>query len=329
MRQVLLVTLIAALLLPSAAFAKCFIFVHGHRDKAQTYQEARDYWKNGSRDMVGLISANNTYYVVHWNPTVYYWDAAIEVANKINNALAYGKDGGNQGCAAGETNFIVVAHSMGNQVMDFITGNSRSTDPYYNYGGANFKNVSDKVTVMAGVQGAHRGAYAADGACGNASWFTNFIASFVGDCDLGTQSLQTADSWQVRTYANSPRTSTYLISGYEAIFGSSMIISGEDDGLLSYASTFACNGSATASYSTSNICLNNYKQEVSGFYNCDQSHEDHSDGRDDADRDTRRAVTGGCWGSLTSDTQVRSSMSSAELIRCIWATKPSGDTSCN
>ncbi len=330
----LFASVVAVAVLPSAIDAKCFIFVHGHNSSNLTYQQARDYWKSGSRDMAGYIAANNNFYIVNWNSTVYYWDGAIEVANKINNALAGGADGGGNRCASGETSYVVVAHSMGNTVMDFILGNSRSGDPYYNYGGANFANIGNKVSVMAGVQGAHRGTEAADGICGSSSWWMNAISGVVGffmgsSCDNGTASLQTADSWQVRTYANGPKAPIYLISGYEMIFGSSALLTGEDDGLLNYASTFACNGSATASYSTSNICSNSAKQETSGFYNCDQSHENHDDGRNDADRDVRKAVTGGCWGSSTSGTQVRSSMSTAELIRCIWATKPSGDTSCN
>ena len=325
---------LVAFFAPAGLYAKCFIFVHGHNSSNLTYSQARDYWKKGSSDMAGYIAKDNQFYIVNWDSTKYYWDAAIEVAGKVNNALAGNADPGGNRCLAGESSYVVVAHSMGNTTMDFILGNSRSTDPYYNYGGANFANIGNKVTVMAGVQGAHRGTTAADGICGNSSWWLNAISGVVGffmgsTCDNGTASLQTADSWQVKTYANSPNANVYLISGYEAIFGSSALLDGEDDGLLSYASTFACNGSASASYSTSNICLNSAKQESSGFYNCDQGHENHDDGRNDADRDTRKAVTGGCWGSSTSGTTVRASMSSAELIRCIWSTKPAGDTACN
>lgn len=200
MKQFLGVVALAMIaLLPAGLSAKCFIFVHGHRDHAQTYTEARDYWKNtgSGTDMVAYVAKDNQYYVVHWNPTVYYWDGAVEVAGKINNALAGGADGGGKKCLAGETSFVVVGHSMGNPVMDYIMGNSRSTDPYYNYNGANFKNIADKVTVHASVQGAHRGTYGADGICGNASWIANFISGVAGffmgsSCDNGTASLQTA-----------------------------------------------------------------------------------------------------------------------------------------
>ncbi|MCE9501196.1 MAG: hypothetical protein K8R21_11970, partial [Leptospira sp.] len=140
------------------ADATCFIFVHGHRDSNQTYAQARDYWKyknwlgSVTSDMVAYISANNKYAVINWNPLVAYWDGAVEVAGKINTVLAGGNDGGGKNCV-GETNFVVVPHSMGNAVMDFIMGNSRSTDPYYNYKGANFANIGLKVSTVAAVQG--------------------------------------------------------------------------------------------------------------------------------------------------------------------------------
>ena len=232
---------LVAFFAPAGLYAKCFIFVHGHNSSNLTYSQARDYWKKGSSDMAGYIAKDNQFYIVNWDSTKYYWDAAIEVAGKVNNALAGNADPGGNRCLAGESSYVVVAHSMGNTTMDFILGNSRSTDPYYNYGGANFANIGNKVTVMAGVQGAHRGTTAADGICGNSSWWLNAISGVVGffmgsTCDNGTASLQTADSWQVKTYANSPNANVYLISGYEAIFGSSALLDGEDDGLLSYAS---------------------------------------------------------------------------------------------
>jgi len=330
-------TLLAAVLalgmFTTDAEAKCFIFVHGHRDSNQTYAQARDYWKytnwlgSVTSDMVAYIANNNKYAVINYNPLVPYWDAAKEVAGKINTVLNGGNDGGGKNCV-GETSYVVVAHSMGNAVMDFIMGNSRSTDPYYNYGGANFYNVGLKVSVVAGVQGAHRGTAAADATCGNASWICNSIAYFVASCDPGTVSLQTATSQQVYTYANGPKAATYLFGGYEAM-ASSSCLNGEDDGVIAYPSAFACSStiSATASHSTTSVCT--AKQESTGFYNGDQGHEDHSNGRDDSDRDVRLGINGGVWGSVSTGSQVRSAMSTAELIRCLWATKPSGDSACN
>lgn len=320
----------AATVFPSGLYAKCFIFVHGHTSYAYNYTDARNYWKKNSQDMAYYIGKNNGYYIAYYNALNYYWDGAVEVAGRINSALAGQADAGGNKCAAGETSFVIVAHSMGNAVMDYIMGNSRSTDPYYNYNGANFKNIADKVTTHVSSQGAHGGSSAAEGVCGNAGWFMNAISGVVGffigsTCDKGTESLQ--PSWTVAQYANSPRTSVYLISGYEAIFGSSALLTGEDDGLLEYGTTFACPNIYT-SYSTSNQCTTH--QESAGFNNCDQSHENHDDGRNDADRDVRKSVKSTkCWGTTAANTQVRSGMSTAELIRCIWAYKPAGDTACN
>lgn len=316
------------------AEAACFIFVHGHRDSNQTWQQARDYWKYsswiyGNTDMVADVSANNKFAVINYNPLVPYWDAAKEVAGKMNTVLNGGNDGGGKNCV-GETSFTVVAHSMGNAVMDFILGNSRSTDPYYNYGGANFYNIGLKVTRMAGVQGAHRGTPAADATCGNYSWFCNAVAYFVASCDPGTVSLQTATSQQVYTYANGPKATVFLVGSYEAM-ASSSCLNGEDDGVIPYPSSFACSSSisATASHSTTTVCSNSMKQETSGFKNADQSHEDHSDGRDGNDKDDRLAVADGIWGAYSTGTKLKDSMSTAEMIRCAWAYRPAGDTACN
>jgi hypothetical protein len=70
------------------------------------------------------------------------------------------------------------------------------------------------------------------------------------------------------------------------------------------------------------VCGNSSKQESSGFLNLDSGHENHSDERDDSDRDTRRQVPGGIWmcGSspCSPNTQVQSSMSSAQLVSVLY-----------
>ena len=87
--------------------------------------------------------------------------------------------------------------------------------------------------------------------------------------------LRSSDDVQVRTYANAPAKTIYLTGGYKAIFGASACLNGEDDGVVQYASIYACNGSATASYDNTNVCGNTSKQESSGFRNLDASHENH------------------------------------------------------
>lgn len=140
--------------------------------------------------------------------------------------------------------------------------------------------------------GAHRGSQGADAVCGDGSFLCNFIAFFIQSCDTATFWLRSSDDVQVRGFSNSPARSIYLIGGYEAIFGASTCLDGEDDGIVQHASQYACNGSATASYNNSNVCNNSAKQESAGFLNLDVGHENHSDERDDSDSDTRRQVPG-------------------------------------
>lgn len=323
----------AFMAMPSKAEARCFIFVHGHSSSPlyPTWTDARNYWKNGtSSDMAAFIGANNKFTIINYNTGIAYWDGAKEVAGKINTVLAGGNDGGGLNCV-GQTVYSVIAHSMGNPVMDFILGNTRTSDPYYNYGGANFANIGAKVTTFIAVQGAHRGTEAANAVCGSSSFLCNtmgWMAGIVGNtCDAGTSSLQTATSQTVNNYTNSPSVATYVIGGWKGMVTSGCL-NGEDDGVIQYASSFACSGSATASYSTTNVC--SAKQKPSGFYQGDQSYEDHAEARNHSNQNERRSVYGGLWGNIATNTLVRSSMSTAELIRCVWSqNKPAGDTACN
>jgi hypothetical protein len=318
----------------SALFAKCFIFVHGHTDVNGVYptSSARNYWFYdgwfSDTDMINTINADkssvagtNKYVVMNYNTHKYYWDAAIEVAGKINTVLAGGSDSAGRNCV-GQSTYILVNHSMGGAVTDFIVGNANSTDPYYNYGGANFANIGNKISRVLSVQGAHGGTEAANALCGSSGWACGALATVVGffigsGCDLGTNSLQTMN--RVSLYANSPKSLTYVFAGYEAIIGSSACLSGEDDGVIQYGSALACSGSPTTSYSTSNACTT--KQETSNFRDAGQFHENHDDGRNDADRDVVLRVnsSGNLWGTGTTGSQVRSSDSSAEIIAEVWA----------
>jgi hypothetical protein len=208
---------------------------------------------------------------------------------------------------------------MGGAVMDFILGNNDPSDPNYNFNGP-YNQVSNGISLVVAVSGAHRGSEGADAVCGDSGLLCNFIAGFIQDCDDATFWLRSDNSVQVRTYSNAPARTVYLTGGYEAIFGASVCLSGEDDGVVQYASIFACSGSATTSYDNTNVCTT--KQESSGFVNLDSGHENHDDVRNDADRDTRRAIPGGIWTCSGSpcapNTVVQSSMSAAQLIAILY-----------
>jgi hypothetical protein len=309
----------------------CLIFVHGKQTDTNTYTSytsARNYWINGSNDFIRTATKNfaASYYVVGYNGTRPYWESqsAGEVANEIVNATNGGADGGGRRCAktfAQGGTFWVVAHSMGAAVMDYILGNNDASDPNFNYNGP-YDQVAARLSMVVTVGGAHRGSQGADAVCGNNNLFCNFIALFIQSCDDATYWLRSSDDVQVRTYANAPARTVYLTGGYEAIFGASACLNGEDDGVVQYASIYACNGSATASYDNSNVCGNASKQESSGFRNLDAGHENHDDERNDSDSDVRKAIPGGIWTcggvACAPNTTVQSSMTSARLISILY-----------
>lgn len=324
--------LLAALALPQAASAQpCFIFVHGKQTDTGTFtnwNNARNYWIDGSRDFIRTAtkSFSASFYVVGYNGTRPYWEsqAAGEVANEILNATNGGADGGGNRCALtwsqGGT-FWVVAHSMGNPVMDFILGNNDSSDPNFNFNGP-YDQVAQRISLVISVSGAHRGSEGADAVCGNGGFLCNFLAFFIQDCDDATFWLRSDDGVQVRSFSNPPAKNVWLTGGYEAIFGASACLSGEDDGVVQYASIYACGGSATASYDNSNVCNNGFKQEASGFRNLDAGHENHDDIRDDTDRDTRRQIPDGIWNCSGSpcapNTVVQNSLSTAQFVALLY-----------
>lgn len=323
--------LIAAMAATPAWAQPCLIHVHGKQTNTGTFtnwNNARNYWVNGSNDFIRTSTRNfqASHYVVGYNGTRPYWDAqaAGEVANEIVNATNGGADGGGNRCAASWSNggtFWIVAHSMGGAVMDFILGNATSSDANYNLNGP-YSTVAQRVSLVVTTGGAHRGSEGADAVCGDSGLICNFIAGFIQDCDAATTWLRSSDDVQVRTFSNAPDRNIYLTGGYEAIFGASACLTGEDDGVVQYASIYACGGSATASYNNSNVCGNGSKQESSGFFNLDAAHENHSDERDASDSDTRRQIPNGIWtcsGSPCSpNTVVQNNMTTAEFVSILY-----------
>jgi len=317
---------------PKAVADPCLIFVHGRQGDTATFTNwnaARDYWRENEigdppRDFIAAASKNfqAPFYVVGYNGTRPYWepDAAGHVAGEIANATTGGADGGGNTCA-GATSYWVIAHSMGNPVMDFILGNSDPSDPNYNFNGP-YDVVGANISLVISVGGAHRGSEGADAVCGESSFFCNAIAFFIDTCDDSAFWLRTDDSVQVRRFSTSPSRNVYLTGGYEAIFGASACLSGEDDGLVQHASQFACAGSATASYDNDDVCGNGFKQESAGFLNIDASHENHDDERNDGDRDDRVAVPDGLWtcgGSpCAPGTTLTGSLSTAQLVSLLY-----------
>lgn len=317
--------------LGAAQAAPCLIFVHGKQTDTGTFtswSNARNYWVDGSNDFIRTATKGfgTSYYVIGYNGTQPYWNAesAGLVAQRIVDATNGLADGGGNRCATTFANggsFWVIAHSMGGTVMDFILGNSRTSDANYNFNGP-YNTVAARIGLAITTGGAHRGSQGADAVCGDSGAFCNFAASFIQSCDTATFWLRSSEDVQVRSFSGAPAKTVFLTGGYKAIFGASACLSGEDDGIVQHASQYACSGSATTSYNNSNVCGNNAKQESSGFRNLDVAHEDHDEERDDSRRAERRAIPDGIWtcsGSpCTPNSTVQSNMSTAQFISILY-----------
>jgi hypothetical protein len=335
-RRRLVVALTAVVLTVAAARTAgaqpCLIFVHGKQTNTNTYtnwSSARSYWQDGSDDFVRTATNNfaASYYVVGYNGTRAYWDpqAAGEVANEIVNATNGGNDGGGNHCArtyAQGGTFWVIGHSMGASVIDFILGNADPDDPNYDLNGP-YGVAAQHLTLAITIGGTHRGSQLADNVCGGGNVFCQ-IAGLVQDCDNSTYWIRSADDVQVRTYSSAPSRNVYLTGGYAAIFGPSVCLAGEDDGLVQHASAYACSGSASAGYDNESVCGDGGKQESSGFHNLDTAHENHDEERNDKHRDDRVAIPTGLWtcgggGQCPAGTTVQSNLSTAQLVSRLYA----------
>jgi len=316
---------------------------------------------DSSKNRYFVVSWNPLNY--YWVGAV---EVAHQINRALAGGSANG-DGRGKYCLATDDVYIV-SHSMGGPTTDYILGNGATTDPNYNsctttsgwvmgpgfndetvnpgfdadttnnkYCG-NFAAIRNNTRLKRHIslQGAHRGTEVANAICGVGpydgaasvmAWLVGMFSSTT--CDPGTMSLTTG--YSSHQYMNSPAKTTRLIVGYEAIVGPSASLCGEDDGVLEYGSTLASNtADITATcFNTTSLPLNTAKMESAGIANCDQSHEDHDEGRNGNDKDTRKAAKGGntlgsCWsGDPAHGTTVRSSMSSAQMVRCAF-----GDGTC-
>jgi hypothetical protein len=303
---------------PSNDQLACLIFVHGSReaDSAAGYnwstdwQAARNYWreKNFPYQLLGdnqdfIRAATNvsqrSFYVVRYNGAAAWWgdEAAGHVAREIVRATDGLADGGGNQCrrtAANGGAFWVITHSGGANVLDYILGNSRSSDPHYNDNGP-FDQAAGRISGVISVGGAHRGTPAADIICNRQDIRCPQLGK---NCTSARTWLQTADAFQVHQDSSSPSKIVWLTGGYKSVGPCPGALPGEDDAVLSYASQFACSGSAFGSYNNSNVCGNSAKQESSNFRNLDAAYENHDDEKNNNntlfDR-ARRSIPGGVW----------------------------------
>lgn len=300
--------------LPESAYAlpqdgkNCYIFVHGRQETNQSYYDwnvARNYWRssNGGTDTIGTIlnsSDRRSYYVVNYNGTAAWFDSTAggQVAWQIVNATNGGADNGGGRCAysyAQGGRFVVIAHSMGATIMDAILGNATPGDPNYNYMGYPLSTVAQRISYVISLSGAHRGSQLADAVCQGRSSICGLIGSY-WTCDAATDWLQTRDDRNVWYYSNAPARTVWLIGGYRTMWSQDFCLSGQNDGVVQYASQFACNGLATTPYGNAAYpCGNSSKQKLFGFRNWDAAYENHTGCKDCSQWSERIAIYDGSW----------------------------------
>ena len=327
---------------PATSADACIIFVHGSReadsdkpsgfDGTGDWQAGRNTWNSymlwiGGSDIpmtdpsADFINASTrgkkgSSYVVRYNGAASYWanSASDRVAAEILRATDGDLDGGGNKCersSASGGQFWVVAHSGGAQVMDYILGNAVSSAPYFK---SSFQMAATRLSGVFSVGGAHRGTYLADLAC------KPIIEFFGFNCTDARRWMQTAEAFQVNNFSSSPLKTVWLIGGSKGAFTTSGLLNGEDDGVLSFASQYACSGNPFSYFANSNVCGNNSKMQSRNFRNLDTSYEDHDDERNNrgSGNRERRAITDGIWlcggRPCASDTLITRNQSSAEFI---------------
>lgn len=341
---------------PNGVSPTCLIFVHGTReddndrpdgfDWSSDWQAGRDYWRSKYTAVDVLLGGETlltdpaedfiraatgvgqrSHFVVRYDGSAAWFsgEAAGLVAREIIRATNGEMDhpAGSR-CAltfAQGGDFWVVAHSGGATVMDFILGNALPDDPNFNYEGAPYDQVAQRINGVFTVGGAHRGSKLADTVCQGV--LSTGCPLILQTCTEAREWLQRDEDFQVFNYANAPQSNFLLIGGYRGIIlpPLSACLPGEDDGILEYSTQFACQGDPAQGYDTTDVCGNDSKI-TDGFFNLDGSREDHDNERNNEDINTRnrRAVPDGIWlcnnvpcmpGTLISGLP---NLSSAELI---------------
>jgi hypothetical protein len=168
----------------TASAQTTLVFVHGKSDGVST--DSRDkvinnYW---TPDMIRAATRNYTvpYIVCYYDGRKHYWDGAVDVAAQVNAAITNGS-----------RNLVFVTHSMGGLVTRFMLCNADSTDPYYNYRGANFNRIQANTRHVLSLAPPNAGSEAADlAATLNKSVLTSWLVGLLDGNAPSTQALTTA-----------------------------------------------------------------------------------------------------------------------------------------
>src|SRR5439155_19507601 len=98
--------------------------------------------------------------------------------------------------------------------------------------------VARSITGVISVGGAHRGSIIADQVCNPRAYGSP--PQRAGECTPARRWLQRDTQFQVHNYSSAPAKLVWLIGGYKDNFLTRDRLPGSDDGLLQYATQFAC-----------------------------------------------------------------------------------------
>lgn len=255
---------IPAFLPSEAQAADCFILVHGNQsgNAATDPSVALNYWTSDGNFAEAVTGGTANYGIVSWNSSnsnaIPFWhpDAAGSVANqlvKIEGGQGDGYSHARQ-CAAGDK-FYVVAHSQGAQVMTYINGNAKASDPNSNTviaakdlnqvstaqrSYAPFSVAMAPVVSVISVGGAINGTEGMDDVCNGG--LDAALLSLVGKTCV--PSLQTYTQYNASSFTGPGLyRPMYSLGGYGTTPISLTTLTGEDDGVVNLASQMNCAGS--------------------------------------------------------------------------------------
>ncbi|MEW6735652.1 MAG: hypothetical protein AB1489_30455 [Acidobacteriota bacterium] len=221
------------------ADAVTLVFVHGKGSSKPTIDDLRNnYW---TVDMLRASSRNNTVPVllVNYDGRLRYWDAAADVSAQVNNYLN----------ANPNERLVFITHSYGGVIMRWILCNADSTDPYFNYQGANYNRIQAATSHVITLAGPHAGSEAANVAATlDSSILTGWILTLLDQNHPSTLILTTSNM----SYANQNwlrdnlrSKGFYTVAGYGLFndfahaedYGCAAVsgvagLPGEDDGLV-------------------------------------------------------------------------------------------------
>jgi hypothetical protein len=194
--------------------------------------------------------------------------------NRQRRLNAY-EDTIDNGCRGAE-NLVIVAHSMGGVVTNWILGNADPNDRHHRPA---YAEIADAVSSAITIQSPHRGTLGADYLCDfHLGWQSPFVYIFGGRCDDGSRSLMTGN--EITQDVDETQAPLWTIASHTGMCHwsgcSNSLLDKQNDGLIELHSAMICRDHY-GDYSNE-VCANRHKL-IDGTYNFDVSAETHDTGR--------------------------------------------------